>query len=344
VSLPLPHPYLPMEAQPAAGIPRGPEWQYEPKWDGFRCIAFRDGADVELQSKAGQTLTRYFPELVAAIRALPPRRFVLDGEIVVPMNGNLAFDELLLRIHPSESRVQRLAKEHPASLIAFDLLVDEKGRRLVDEPLADRRARLEEFAERYLDPAADGSSVRLSPATQDFDRARTWFRTMSGGLDGVIAKRRDLPYQSGLRRGMEKIKNLRTADCVVGGFRYASKGKVVGSLLLGLYDDGGLLDHVGFTSSMPAAVKPTLTRKLEAMRQPPGFTGRAPGGPSRWSERSGEWEPLAPKLVVEVQYDHFAGGRFRHGTKLLRWRPEKLPTECALAQVEKESRSPLTLL
>lgn len=347
MSLPLSRPFLPMEAQTAKEIPKGPEWQYEPKWDGFRCIAFRDGDEVELQSKAGQPLTRYFPELVAAIQALAPKKFVLDGEIIVPVNGNLAFDELLMRIHPAASRINKLAKEHPSTLIAFDLLVDEKGEALVDEPLAERRAHLEHFAHKYFERGANGhaSSVRLSPATADLKEARRWFRTMGGGLDGVIAKRRDLPYQSGTRTGMEKIKDLRTADCVVGGFRYASKGKMVGSLLLGLYDDEGLLHHVGFTSSIHASDKAEVTKKLEAIRKPPGFTGRAPGGPSRWStERSGEWEPLEPKLVVEVQYDHFAGGRFRHGTKLMRWRPDKAAKQCTIAQVEHESRSPLGLL
>jgi ATP-dependent DNA ligase len=330
-----------MEADTAVKIPTGPEWQYEPKWDGFRCVAFRDGDDVDLQSKAGQPLTRYFPELAAAVAELKPKQFVLDGEIVVPEGADLSFDQLLMRIHPAASRIAKLARESPSLLIVFDLLVDDKGKPWTDQPLSKRRTRLEEFSARHL----HNGSVRLSPATRDLNEAAQWFRTMGGGLDGIIAKRLDLPYLSGQRTGMEKIKDLRTADCVVGGFRYSSKGRQVGSLLLGLYGDDGLLHHVGFTSSIRSAERDSITKKLEGARKPPGFTGRAPGGPSRWStERSTEWEPLEPKFVVEVQYDHFTGGRFRHGTKLLRWRPDKAPDQCTLRQVEKESRSPLLLL
>ena len=340
--LPIKPPYPPMEAVTEAEIPTGPEWQYEPKWDGFRCLAFRDGSQLDLQSKAGQTLGRYFPELAQALLAVKAPKFVLDGEIIVPAGQNLSFDNLLMRIHPAASRIQKLAKETPATLIVFDLLVDERGASLVAMPLAERRSKLEKFAKTYLQK---NSSVRLSPVTNDLAVARKWFRTMGGGLDGIVAKRLDMSYRSGERAGMQKIKNLRTADCVVGGFRYASKGKVAGSLLLGLYDDDGLLHHVGFTSSMKMADRREITDKLEALVKPPGFTGRAPGGPSRWStERSAEWQPLEPKLVVEVQYDHFTGGRFRHGTKLLRWRPDKPPKQCTMSQVERESRSPLGLL
>jgi ATP-dependent DNA ligase len=330
-----------MEAETAMKIPSGPEWQYEPKWDGFRCLAFRDGDHVELQSKAGQPLARYFPEVVDGLRELKPKKYVLDGEIVIAEGEHIAFDDLLLRIHPAESRIRKLAKETPAMLVVFDLLVDEHGKSLVDKPLRERRDLLEYFAARYFE---GHKFVALSPATHDIDEAKQWFKTMAGGLDGVVAKNTELPYESG-HRAMIKIKNLRTADCVVGGFRYASKGKLVGSLLLGLYNDAGLLDHVGFCSSIKSADKPDVTRKLEALIEPPGFTGRAPGGASRWStERSTQWEPLAPKLVVEVQYDHFSGGRFRHGTKFLRWRPDKGPKECSIAQVDKESKSPLSLL
>ena len=331
-----------MEALAATEIPEGEEWQYEPKWDGFRCLAFRDGDEIELQSKAGLPLARYFPEMVAVLALLPARRFVLDGELVIPIGGRLSFNDLQLRLHPAESRVRKLAAEHPAMMIAFDLLVDERGHDLTGKPLSERRRRLEEFFARHVDTP----SMRLSPAARSLNEARKWLRTMGGSLDGVIAKRLDAPYESGLRSGvMQKIKDLRTADCVVGGFRYASKGKVVGSLLLGLYDDEGKLNHVGFTSSIAAAEKKELTATLERLRKPPGFTGSAPGGPSRWStERSGEWEPLDPRLVAEVQYDHFTGGRFRHGTRFLRWRPDKDPRQCTMAQVEHESRSPLGLL
>jgi ATP-dependent DNA ligase len=331
-----------MEARLVDELPTGADWQYEPKWDGFRCLAFRDGDRVDLMSKAGKPLSRYFPELVETLLGVRATRFVLDGEIVVPADGALSFDDLLLRIHPAQSRIQKLAAETPASLIVFDLLVDAKGRSLAKEPLTQRRPALEAFV------AAEVPSklrIRLSPATTKMATVTRWFRSVGGGLDGVIAKQLDVPYQSGNRDGMRKMKSMRTAECVVGGFRYASKGKIVGSLLLGLYDDDGLLHHVGFTSNIPNPDKPTVTKTLEKLIKPPGFTGQAPGGPSRWStERSSQWEPLAPTLVVEVQYDHFSGGRFRHGTSFLRWRPDKPPRRCTIAQVEQEGRSALKLL
>jgi len=339
--LPIEPPFPAMEALPAAALPQGPEWQYEPKWDGFRCLVFRSGSDVKLQSKGGQPLGRYFPELVREVLRLKPQQFVLDGEIVIPVGKQLSFDDLLMRIHPAESRIRKLASETPALLLVFDLLVNEHGEPLLEHPLAERRLRLEAFARRFL----AGDSIRLSPMTQDYRQARQWYQNI-GGLDGIVAKRRDAPYEPGMRTGvMQKIKRLRTADCVVGGFRYASKGAVVGSLLLGLYGADGLLHHVGFTSSMAAAERKQLTRKLEALIRPPGFTGKAPGGLSRWStKRSMEWEPLEPVLVAEVRFDHFTGGRFRHGTKFLRWRPDKSPRQCTMDQVRAESRSSLKLL
>jgi ATP-dependent DNA ligase len=331
-----------MEALSAPEIPVGKQWQYEPKWDGFRCIAFRDNDKVELQSKAGQPLTRYFPDVEALLRALPVKRFVLDGEITVSIKNQLSFDDLLMRIHPARSRVLKLSQETPATYIVFDLLVDEQKKPLIDLPLAERRKRLEIFAKKYF----RGEHMHLSPRTFDFNEVRRWYKTMGGGLDGVVAKRLDATYESGERTGaMQKIKNLRTADCVVGGFRYAEKGKVVGSLLLGLFNDQGKLDHVGFASNFGENNKKQLTERLESLIGPPGFTGKAPGGPSRWStRRSTEWQPLKSKLVVEVQYDHFSGGRFRHGTKFLRWRADKSPAQCKMRQVIHESRSPLTLL
>ncbi len=330
-----------MEANIAEAIPQGEEWQYEPKWDGFRCLAFRDGDEVELQSKATKPLTRYFPELVAALKNLQAEQFVVDGEIIIPVDGEPSFDELLQRIHPAASRVKMLAEKHPSLFVVFDLLVNEKGASLVDDPLEKRRRELERWAKKFL----PGRGIVLSPATRDFQEARRWFQQMRGSLDGVIAKRLDLPYESGTRLGMQKIKNRRTADCVIGGFRYGSKGNLVGSLLLGLYDDAGLLDHVGFTSAIAADERKEITRKVEALIQEPGFTGRAPGGPSRWSTREmDDWKPLAPKLVVEVEYDHFTGHRFRHGTKLLRWRPDKTPQQCSIRQVEREAKSALSLL
>ena len=341
MTLPLNKKYAPMEAEPATALPAGPEWQYEPKWDGFRCIAFRDGARVDLQSKSGKPLTRYFPELAAALLALKPKQFVLDGEIVIPVDGHLSFDELLMRIHPAASRVLKLSQEHPSVFIVFDLLVNEKGKSLVKMPLEKRREKLERLAKSYFD---ENPSINLSPLTDDLSVARKWFH-MGVGLDGIVAKRKDLPYQTGERTGMQKIKKQRTADCVVGGFRYLEKKPLVGSLLLGLYNSEGLLDHVGFSSSIRDDERLALTRKLEKIIKPPGFTGKAPGGPSRWSTKhSMEWQTLDPKLVIEVQFDHFTGGRFRHGTRFLRWRPEKAPRDCTMKQVKRENKSALGLL
>ena len=331
MTLPIPLDYAPMEAKSVASLPEGDAWQYEPKWDGFRCLAFKDAADVHLRSKSGQPFERYFPEIVAAVAELPATRFVLDGELVIPEGEALSFDELLMRIHPAESRVRKLAHEHPARYVAFDLLVDASGRSLVDLPLAKRREALERFAERAF---AKASAFRLSPATRSRVDVERWLATSGDGIDGIVAKRLDAAYRSGDRTGMQKYKRVRTADCVVGGFRYGSKTRVVGSLLLGLYDDEGLLHHVGFTSNIPREQREALTAKLEKLVLPPGFTGRAPGGPSRWStERSGEWEPLRPSLVVEVRYDHVSGGRFRHGTAFVRWRPDKAPRQCTFEQI-----------
>ena len=332
MTLPLTKSYPPMEAKSVAQLPADDNWQYEPKWDGFRCLAFRDGDQVDLQSKSGQPLGRYFPEIAEALLKLKPKQFVLDGEIVVPIKGRLSFDDLLMRIHPAASRIKKLAKETPAKLIVFDLLVDDRGKSIVESLLSDRRKKLDAFAKKYF---PKNKSIELSPQTREFKIAKSWLAGAGGDVDGVIAKRLDLPYESGNRHGMVKVKRLRTADCVVGGFRYASEGKLVGSMLLGLYDDKGLLHHVGFTSSFKASEKPALTKKLEKLINPPGFTGNAPGGPSRWAtDRSAEWKPLATRLVIEVQYDHFTGGRFRHGTKFLRWRLDKKPSQCLLDQVK----------
>ncbi len=331
MTLPIKPPYPPMEAQLVNEIPAGKNWEYEPKWDGFRCLAFRDGEKVELQSKSGQTLGRYFPEIVEALLKLKASKFVIDGELVIPVKGGLSFDDLLQRIHPAASRVAKLAQETPSHFIVFDLLVDDAGNSLAELPLVKRRVKLESFAKKYL---TKDKTIELSPKTKDIAIARKWLATPGMKLDGVMAKRLDLPYRSGERDGMQKVKRIRTADCVVGGFRYASKGNVVGSLLLGLYDESGLLNHVGYTSSFNEEQKKELTKKLEPMIKPPGFTGNKPGGPSRWStKKTSEWEPLATKLVAEVQFDHFSGGRFRHGTKFLRWRPEKKPKQCDYEQL-----------
>ena len=341
-------PFEPMEARNAAKLPEGNNWIYEPKWDGFRGLAFRKNDEVLLQSKAGQPLGRYFPELIAALRELPQKQFVLDGEIVILSEGHLDFNALLQRIHPAESRIRRLSKETPVTFLCFDLLLDARGRILTDEPLEARKEKLQEF----FSEISKSASVRLSPFTRDLEVAQRWMGNLATvGFDGVVAKLADEPYHSGDRKAMLKVKRLRTADCVVGGFRYASKGGVVGSLLLGLHDANGKLNHVGFTSSFTAEARAKLLETLEPFivaengGEGVGFTGNAPGGPSRWAtERSTEWVPLRNKLVCEVQYDHFSDGRFRHGTSFVRWRPDKVPKQCTMKQVEQEGRSALTLL
>jgi ATP-dependent DNA ligase len=334
-------PLPPMEARSVDEIPAGPGWQYEPKWDGFRCIAFRNGEQIHLESKSGQPLARYFPDIASALVKLPEKHFVLDGELVVPVSGAFSFDELQLRLHPAASRVQKLAKAHPAIYIVFDLL-GERVRSYLKQPLCERRQLLEEFA---LSNFKSAKAVRLSPATTNYRTARAWFKKAGGDLDGIIAKHLDAEYASGERTTAVKVKQIRTADCVVGGFRYGRGTRLVGSLLLGLYGEDGLLHHVGFTSSFKASERRALTKKFEALRKPPGFTGNAPGGPSRWStDRTGEWEPVAPKVVVEVAYDHFTGGRFRHGTKLLRWRSDKAPRQCTMDQVKHREGKSLVLL
>jgi ATP-dependent DNA ligase len=335
-----------MEARSVDAIPRGREWQYEPKWDGFRCLLTRSGTKVDLRSKSGEDLGRYFPELVAAALKLKATAFLLDGEIVVPHGKTFSFDDLLQRIHPAASRIQKLSQETPALFLAFDLLANAKGKKLAAQPLSKRRPALEGFAKAQF---KSSPTFRLSPATASYTTAQKWLAQAGGGCDGVMAKRLDLPYQSGNRDGMQKIKNFRSADCVVGGFRYATNKlndqKVVGSLLLGLYDRDGLLHHVGFTSAIKQQDKPALTAKLEPLIAKPGFTGNAPGGPSRWStERSAQWCPLKPKLVVEVAYDHFSGERFRHGTSILRWRPDKAARQCTFDQLKQKAVNPMKLL
>ena len=330
-----------MEARSVEEIPAGDDWQYEPKWDGFRCIVFRHDDQVYLQSKNGQPLARYFPDVADAVAGLPAKRFVLDGELVIPVSGALSFDELQLRLHPAASRVQKLAKAHPATYVVFDVLA-EHDRSYLKLPLHERRQLLENFAHSNFRSA---KNIRLSPATTDLRMATQWFKKTGGDLDGIIAKRLDAAYASGERTAAVKVKQIRSADCVVGGFRYATGARVIGSLLLGLYRDDGLLHHVGFTSAFTREQRRELTKKFEALRKPPGFTGNAPGGPSRWStERTGEWEAVAPKVVVEVAYDHFTGGRFRHGTKILRWRSDKDARKCTMDQVEHREGKSLALL
>jgi len=330
-----------MEARLVEEIPTGEEWQYEPKWDGFRCLVFRDGEKIVLQSKNGQPLARYFPDVVENVAKLPQQEFVLDGELVIPVGDALSFDELQLRLHPAASRVQKLAAAHPAVYIFFDLLAED-GESYLKLNLRERRRLLEQFARSNLRSA---KNIRLSPATSDYRVANEWFRKTGRDLDGIIAKRLDAAYASGERTAAVKVKRMRTADCVVGGFRYATGAHVIGSLLLGLYGKDGLLHHVGFISGFKASARRALTEKFEQLRKAPGFTGNAPGGPSRWStERTGEWQPVAPKIVVEVAYDHFTGGRFRHGTRFLRWRPDKDPCQCTMDQMQHREGKAMALL
>ena len=329
-SLAVPLDIEPMEAKLVEGLPEEAGWQFEPKWDGFRCLAFRAGAEVDLRAKSGKPLARYFPEVVEMLRALKPKQFVLDGELAIPVDDTLSFDALQMRIHPAESRIKKLAAETPAILILFDMLLDAKGKSLIEAPLTNRRIALEQFYE----SAGETKRLKLSPRTLDRKKAQAWLDEARGALDGVVAKQSDGPYLPGMR-AMLKVKRLRTADCVVGGFRYETGTREVGSMLLGLYNKDGKLDHVGFTSTISDKERPALTKLLQALIAPPGFTGKAPGGPSRWStERSGEWEPVKPKLVVEVRYDQVTGGRFRHGTRLVRFRPDKAPWQCTFEQIE----------
>jgi ATP-dependent DNA ligase len=320
-----------MEARLVDALPAGSGWAYEPKWDGFRCLAYREGDAVALVSKSGKPLGRYFPEVVEMLLTLPERRFVLDGELTVAMGDSLSFAALQMRLHPAESRVRKLAAATPAQLILFDCLALGE-RELAALPFAARREALEAFHARV---ATD--RLLLSPITREAREAENWLARAGTALDGVVAKRLDLAYRPG-ERAMAKVKQHRSADCVVGGYRYAGNSRTaVGSLLLGLYDDGGLLDHVGFTSSFEAEEKRRLLARLEPLIEPPGFTGDAPGGQSRWStERSAEWQPLRPKLVVEVRYDQVTGCRFRHGTTFLRWRPDKAPAQCRMDQLARE--------
>jgi ATP-dependent DNA ligase len=320
-----------MEARLVDALPAGPDWAYEPKWDGFRCIARRDGGDVTLTSKSGKPLGRYFPEVVAMLAGLDQGRFVLDGELIIAAGDGLSFAALQMRLHPAESRVRKLAAETPASFMLFDCLAL-GGKDLTGLPFAERRAALEAFHAKMGE-----RRLLLSPLSRDAAEAGQWLERGGKALDGVVAKRLDLPYRPG-ERAMAKVKQHRSADCVVGGFRYAgTTRKAVGSLLLGLYDDAGKLDHVGFTSSFDADEKEALKTKLEPLIEPPGFTGDAPGGQSRWAtERSTEWQPLRPELVVEVRYDQITGCRFRHGTTFLRWRPDKAPEQCRMDQMARE--------
>ena len=321
-----------MEAKLVDDLPEGAGWQYEPKWDGFRAIVVKDGASVDLWSKAGKPLGRYFPEIVALVAGITEKRLVLDGELIIPVGDILSFDALQARLHPAASRVERLSCETPAQLMLFDCI----GRGDVDlstRPLTERRATLADLHAEHRRP-----DLILSPASTSVDDARAWLASSGGALDGVVAKRLDDLYRSG-ERAMLKVKQHRTADCVVGGFRRVKGGREVASLLLGLHGENGRLDHVGFCSGISDADRPDLTARLEKLIEAPGFDGKAPGGPSRWNGgRESEWEPLRPQLVVEVVYDQVTAGRFRHGTRILRWRPDKDPAQCTMDQLGHELR------
>ena len=345
-------PVRPMLAKAVHEVPRAPGLRYEPKWDGFRCVVFRDGDELELGSRNDRPLTRYFPELVELLAAALPARCVVDGEIVVVTGHGLDFDTLQNRLHPAASRVRKLAAETPASFVAFDLLALD-DRDLTGEPFDERR--------RLLEGILGGSLARIhiTPITSDPDLAQDWFTRFEGaGFDGVMAKPGDLPYQQD-KRVMWKVKHERTADCVVAGFRWHKDGAGVGSLLLGLYDDDGVLHHVGVASSMTAARRRELVAELAPLRDralddhpwrrwaeaQAQAGGRMPGGLSRWSPTKDlSWEPLRPELVAEVRYEHVQAGRFRHGGRLVRFRPDRTPESCTYAQLDEVAPAELAAL
>jgi ATP-dependent DNA ligase len=342
VHLPIDPPIEPMLSSAADELPTGDGWLFEPKWDGFRTLVFRDGDEILLQSRDLKPMNRYFPELIAPLEAALPKKCVVDGEIVIAGSSGLDFEALLLRIHPAASRVKLLAEETPASYVAWDLLaIGDKDLR--DVPLEKRRARLEKELQ-------DKTSIHLSPATRDRALAQDWFKRFEGaGLDGVMAKRLDSPYRAG-ERTMIKIKHSRTADCVVAGFRWHKNGPgtMIGSLLLGLYDDRGKLQHVGVTAAFTTAVRKQLVEELAPLRknalanhpwrdwaEAMGEGQRMPGGGSRWNRgKDLSWEPLRIERVCEVSYDHMQGSRFRHAAHFLRWRPDKQPKDCRYDQLE----------
>jgi ATP-dependent DNA ligase len=324
------HQFPPMEALLVEHLPEGTEWRYEPKWDGFRCLADKRDQTVTLRSKSGRPLERYFPDIVTVLQMLPAAKFVLDGELLVKGDRGYSFADLQMRLHPAASRVKMLAQKQPATFVVFDILETDKDRHLMSVPLSGRRLVLEQF---YREYCSGEQSITLSPQTDSLTEAMTWLSSSGWYIDGIVAKKNTDAYVPG-ERVMQKYKRIRTADCVVGGFRYGTDSNEVGSLLLGLYDEQGRLNHVGFTSGIAKADKPALTKQLEKQIQEPGFTGNAPGAPSRWStERSTEWKPLSPQLVVEVSFDHVTDDRFRHGTKLIRFRPDKSPGQCTMDQL-----------
>ena len=317
MTLPLEPPVAPQLARSAKELPEGEGWAFEPKWDGFRTIVFRDGDDVHLQSRNGKPMNRYFPEVVEAVRELPSKRAVLDGEIIVVVDGIQEFDLLSQRIHPAESRVKMLAEQTPAAFVAFDLLA-ENDETLLGLPYDKRRARLE---------GALAGNGHVTPMTLDRDAAGAW---LTGQSEGVVAKQLDSPYKPGERTGMLKIKRVRTLDAVVAAFRFGKEEGTIGSLILGLYDDSGELRVVGHTSGFTAKQK----RELPALLEPHRTGERGSGEPSRWkSDEELVWEGMRPELVCEVAFDHITGNRIRHGAKFIRWREDKAPADCLLDQL-----------
>ncbi|MBF6248627.1 ATP-dependent DNA ligase [Nocardia elegans] len=352
MDLPVMPPVKPMLAKATPSVPREPGLCYEPKWDGFRCVVFRDGPEVELGSRNDRPLTRYFPEVAELLKQALPARCVVDGEIVVVTEHGLDFDVLQNRLHPAASRVNKLAVETPASFVAFDLLAlgDED---LTGEPFAERRRRLEQILDTEL------ARVHLTPLTRDPDVAHDWFTRFEGaGFDGVMVKAADQPYQQD-KRVMLKVKHERTADCVVAGFRWHKDGQGVGSLLLGLYDDDGRLHHVGVASSFTAARRAELVDELAPLREnalvdhpwrewadaaaQARSEGKMPGGISRWTGgKDLSWEALRPELVAEVRYEHVQSGRLRHGGRLVRFRTDRTPQSCTYAQLEEVAPAELS--
>ncbi len=336
MTLPFGPPLAPMLAKLEREIPRGDGWRYEPKWDGFRAIVFREGSDVRILSRDARPLERFFPELMPALREAFPPDSVVDGEIILAGEHGLDFDALQLRLHPAESRIRKLAAEIPASFVAFDLLAED-GEDLRSAPLAERRSRLSvilpDEASEHLPVGL--TAVLLTPQTEDPEEAAGWFERLERiGLDGVVAKRADQRYVPG-QRVMVKVKHRRTADCVAGGYRLSKSGDGVGSLLLGLYDDDGILQYVGHTSAFRAQERRELLERLRPLEGGRSFGwGRSPGGPSRWSAgRDPSFVSLEPKLVCEVSYDHLQGGRFRHAAGFLRWRSDRNPRDCTFDQL-----------
>jgi ATP-dependent DNA ligase len=323
--LPVPETLEPMEAKPVSDLPRGEGWLYEPKWDGYRCLAFKDGEHVAIYSKRGTLFNRYFPEVVAALQKLKPKKFVLDGELLVMADGKPHFDSLQLRMHPAESRIAKLAKEIPAYLMTFDLLADARGKDLRGADFVDRRAALASF----IGKLGAQESVLISPQTASLATARSWLKMAGQGLDGIVAKRADLSYQPG-KRAMQKFKIWKTIDAVVGGI-YLDDREHVEHLLLGLFDDAGLLNYIGRCRS--PGTEAEIRKVLKPVMKGEGFSGHAPTGENRWSGKKHVYVPLKPRLVVEVSADHVAGGRMRHGSRFIRWRPDKKPSQCGMEQV-----------